>query len=99
MRARDVGPFGDTQYVRIVTPATADTTFAVKHQLPAGRYRDVRYLPVRQGFAVPWPSPLTALTLYQAQDKPPEPGVLYLRATVASATVDLLLFLPRDADD
>lgn len=91
-------PFGLSELVPVTTPATPDTTFAVKHRLPPGRYREVRYLVARQGFAGPWPSPLEPLALYVAPDKPPEPGVLYLRATVAAATVDLLLFLPRDAD-
>lgn len=83
-------PFGAIELVPgVTTPATANTTFAVKHRLPPGRYREVRYLPLAKSVAV---------DLYTAPDKPPEPGVLYLRATVASATVDLLLLLPRDAD-
>lgn len=68
-------------------PATADTDSAIRHDLPRARYRDVHYQVVRKD---------RACDVY-AGDKTAEPGVLYLRSTVADAAVTLLLFIPHDA--
>jgi hypothetical protein len=79
-------PFGLSQLVTVAF-TTADTDHAVPHTLPPGRYRDVHYLPLR----------LSLPTVISTGEKLPEPGVLYLRSSVADTTATLLLLLPRDA--
>jgi hypothetical protein len=81
-------PFGQSQVVVVTFPGTADLDTPVKHTLPAGRYREVHYFPLR----------LSEATTIYTGDHLPEPGVLWLRSTVASATVTLLVFLLKDAD-
>jgi hypothetical protein len=80
-------PFGKCQFVSM-TFGDADEDLAIRHQLPPGRYRDVAYLVVKKD---------RACDIYTGS-KSPEPSALYLRSSVADATVTLLLFLPRDAD-
>ena len=78
-------PFGRAAFIT-VTFGDADTDMPVPHTFPPGRYRDVHYLPVRLD---------RATTCYTGA--PPAPGIVYLRSTVADATVTFLLFLPREA--
>lgn len=87
-RPESLPPMGRWEFVTHTFPATANTDSAVKHRLPAGRYREVHYMPVRLSHAA---------TLYTGT-KSPEPGVVYLRSTGASTEATLLLFLPQTAD-
>jgi hypothetical protein len=80
-------PFGRSQLVTVTTPSTANAEFAVPHELPPSRAQEVQWLVVDKDRAV---------DCYRSRRTS---GVLYLKATVASAVVTLLLFLPREASD